>query len=336
MNNKPLVSIIIPVYNTANFLKKCLDSVLNQTFTNFEVICFNDASTDKSLEILRKYESKDPRVIVLNSDVNIRQGGGRNRCLQVAKGQYISFIDSDDWVDNNFLEKLYRAIKVDDADISMCDYYESYNDRNNYIELIGDITSLNQKDIKIKIIKDGFRLPASLFKRKIFFENDLFFPENIVYEDNALGTSLYLAADKIVKLNEALYFYRIDNESTTRTFNNFSFFDRIEASVIFLDNVKKINKYRDYEDYLDEKFVMIYYINTIFGALNNFHPVPKEKIIHVRDNVFNYITKEKFEKHIKSLPLKYRFILKLTAKFPIFSNPIGKFLRGYQQFRKSS
>lgn len=112
----PEISVIIPVYNTARFLSACLDSVLDQTFADTEIICVDDGSTDDSLQILRRYEKRDGRVKVLTQR-NARQGAARNRGLEIAAGRYVMFVDSDDWLDNDALEILCRRAAADDADI---------------------------------------------------------------------------------------------------------------------------------------------------------------------------------------------------------------------------
>ena len=112
----PEISVIIPVYNTARFLSACLDSVLDQTFADTEIICVDDGSTDDSLQILRRYEKRDGRVKVLTQR-NARQGAARNRGLEIAAGRYVMFVDSDDWLDNDALEVLCRRAAADDADI---------------------------------------------------------------------------------------------------------------------------------------------------------------------------------------------------------------------------
>ena len=102
----PLVSIIVPVFNVEKYLKKCLDSLVEQTLKEIEIICINDCSTDESLSILQEYEKKDDRIIVVDLHKNIKQGGARNGGLRIAKACYVAFVDSDDWVDKNMYKKL--------------------------------------------------------------------------------------------------------------------------------------------------------------------------------------------------------------------------------------
>ena len=112
-----LVSIIVPVYNCAQFLNRCMDSLVNQTLKDIEIICINDGSTDNSPEILQEYAAKDSRIKIINKE-NGGLSSARNRGLAAAQGEYLGFVDSDDWVDLDFFEKLYNAAKKYDTDIA--------------------------------------------------------------------------------------------------------------------------------------------------------------------------------------------------------------------------
>ena len=128
----PAVSVIIPVYNADKFLRKCLDSVVNQTLTDIEVICVDDCSTDSSLAILREYEKKDPRVKVIHCEQNRRQAVARNIGMSVATGQYIGFVDNDDWIDRERFKQLYHEAKDSNADIVWAG--STVLNENGYIE----------------------------------------------------------------------------------------------------------------------------------------------------------------------------------------------------------
>ena len=125
------ISVIIPVYNSEKYLKKCLDSLLNQTFKNFEIICVNDGSVDNSLKILEEYKLKDNRIVLINSK-NEGPGSARNKALDVAKGRYIIFVDSDDWVDEKCLEIFYTNANITNADITECQPCTFFEDTSVY------------------------------------------------------------------------------------------------------------------------------------------------------------------------------------------------------------
>ena len=112
------VSVIIPIYNTEKYLKKCLNSLIHQTLSDIEIICVNDGSTDKSIDILRNFASQDHRIKIIEQE-NKKQGAARNAGMKIAQGEYIGFVDSDDWVDLDYFEKLYISAIKHKADISL-------------------------------------------------------------------------------------------------------------------------------------------------------------------------------------------------------------------------
>ena len=128
----PAISIIIPVYNTKIYLKKCLDSVINQTFKDIEIICIDDGSTDGSLDILQSYAKQDKRFVILKQE-HKGAGEARNNGMNIAKGKYIQFLDSDDWFELNMLENMYNNAEKYSTDILVCSS-RKVDDSGNIIE----------------------------------------------------------------------------------------------------------------------------------------------------------------------------------------------------------
>ena len=126
MNNIQ-VSVIIPVYNVEQYLRQCLDSVINQTYKDTEIIIVNDCSPDNSLQIIKEYQQKDDRIVLLDLKQNVGLGFARNAGMKVARGKYITFIDSDDWVTKDYVEVLYNTIEKYQYDVISPDFYE-YDD----------------------------------------------------------------------------------------------------------------------------------------------------------------------------------------------------------------
>ena len=118
------VSIIIPTYNVEMFLDECLESIQRQTLQDIEIICVNDCSTDKSLDILRDYEAKDNRIVVIDLPRNIKQGGARNAGIKKARAPFLGFVDSDDWVSLDMYENLYTLAVTHDAEMVCGDYFQ--------------------------------------------------------------------------------------------------------------------------------------------------------------------------------------------------------------------
>lgn len=216
------ISVIIPVYNVEAYLERCLNSILCNTYSNLEVICVNDGSTDNSLEILEKIAKTDVRVKILNK----KNGGvssARNAALKVATGEFIVFVDSDDWLHSRYFEVMYKAIKENSAEIVVCEemrinepvektYSEKYLDRNKiYIEEI----SLEQC-VKIQIAK---KMVWGKIYRKEILENLMFDEKLHLYEDTIfnLSTMCRKKKCKLVYVHEKLYYYYIRESSATHT-----------------------------------------------------------------------------------------------------------------------
>ena len=176
----PKVSIIIPVYNMERYLHECLDSLVGQTFRDIEIICFNDASTDSSIDILREYAARDERFVIIDSPVNIKQGGGRNAGIRAARAPYIMFVDPDDWVEPDFVEKYYTKAVETGADIVVGDINISKNGSVERVQIMDIDHSEDSPLIKRERLKIPVYIVVCLYKKSLFFENDLFFPENIL------------------------------------------------------------------------------------------------------------------------------------------------------------
>ena len=123
------VSVIIPVYNTEDYLKECIESLVNQTLREIEILIVNDGSTDSSLEIMKEFKNKYPNIIKIFDKVNGGQASARNYALSFAQGEYLGFVDSDDWVDITMYEEMYEKAEKEDADIVICDMVDHFPDR---------------------------------------------------------------------------------------------------------------------------------------------------------------------------------------------------------------
>lgn len=233
----PKISVIIPVFNTQDYLKTCLDSVFKQTFQDFEVICVDDGSTDDSLKILEEYKEKDSRLTVI-SQPNSKQGTARNKGLDLAKGVYIAFLDSDDFIPDDFLEILYNKAEETDSEVVLTDEVLYFQNTGAYSSSWRDLTKLkNIKHIDNSNFKSSFSGPPTCFYKKSYIDkNGLRFAENIFYEDNAWGCFRILFA-KSVSFASAKYVYRQHKTSTTFVTDE-RVFDLVDDFVYFMDFIK--------------------------------------------------------------------------------------------------
>ena len=215
----PEISVIVPVYNGADFIKKNYDSIKNQTFKDIEIIFVDDESKDNSLEILREIEKKDHKVKVI-SQKNKKQGGARNSGVKAASGNYISFVDIDDYISEDFLESLYNAIKKFDADISMTGVTRIKPNGDKRILLKYDkeesYTEVVQKAMITNGNGTGRGVWNKLYKKDFLYKNLLFFRENVSYEDCDFCTQAVYLANKIATTDKGNYFYYVNKKSTMR------------------------------------------------------------------------------------------------------------------------
>ena len=253
------VSVIIPVYNVENYLEECLDSIINQTLKDIEIICINDGSTDNSLEILNDYASKDSRIKVLTQE-NKGLSATRNHGLKLAEGEYIYFMDSDDILELTALEELYGISKNDEeCDIvifKLINFYDDSNEKfiSNYYEMEFLRKFKNKyfsyKDVGIKIFDVAVSIPGKFFKRDLL--HDLTFPEGLIFEDNLFFTEAFLKSKKMYFYDKHLYNRRIRDKSITQT-PTIKFADSITIINKMIELTKEFDVYDTYKVKLFEK-----------------------------------------------------------------------------------
>ncbi len=211
--SKPLVSVLIPVYNVEKYLSRCLESILKQTLTQIEIICVNDGSTDGSLEILEKYQKEDSRIIIINKE-NGGLPSARNAGLDRAKGKYVGFVDSDDFVEPNMFEKLYRTAEDEKSEIVICGA-NVFPEEPRASQWLYDCLSPEYKKINgfdvATLFFDVSSTPflwRTLIKREIIEKNHLRLQEDIMIgEDKAFQCKVYPLAKSITKIPDKLYNY---------------------------------------------------------------------------------------------------------------------------------
>ena len=210
-----LISIIIPVYNVEPYLRQCLDSIVNQTYSNLEIILIDDGSSDGSPQICDEYASKDNRIVVIHKE-NRGQSEARNRGLDICKGEFISFIDSDDWVERDYIEILYNELTLHNSDISIINHnHFSLDGTYNSIKAFKNETISNIDALKLLITKEPIQhllMCGKLYKKELF--NEIRFPVGQIFEEHLICYKVYYNSKKITSCNKILYHYLKRNDST--------------------------------------------------------------------------------------------------------------------------
>ncbi len=206
----PKVSVLIPAYNVASYVRQCLDSILSQTLDRFEVICIDDGSTDKTLSILREYEAKYKNVIVYNQG-NIGVGKTRNKAIDYAKGEFVIFMDPDDWYPvNDILETLYNAAK--ENNVKVCGgSFSDYVGGKIITEYLGTLTGYTFTEDRIMTYEEyqfDFGFHRFVYDREMLVENRIYFPEYVRFQDPPFFIKAMICAEKFYAMKKVVYCYR--------------------------------------------------------------------------------------------------------------------------------
>lgn len=234
------VSIIIPVYNTEIYLRRCLNSCINQTLDEIEIIVINDASPDKSYIIMQEYEIKYPeKVKCIYLQDSVCPGGARNFGLQTMQGEYFYFLDSDDYMEANLCECMYKKAVESNSDMVFCDHYAEMADKT-----VSKIINFSQEKMRKEYLQ-LLILDASpcgkLFHHELLKRHNIYYPENMFYEDTAITPVWTMMAQSYAKVNNALWTYSWCGSSITRSKSSQSNdLQRIKAVEIFYNNCNKV------------------------------------------------------------------------------------------------
>ncbi len=208
------VSVIVPVYNVEKYLKRCLDQLINQTLKEIEIICVNDGSKDNSLDILEEYSQKDSRIFVVSQE-NAGLSVARNTGMNYVKGEYIGYVDSDDWVDLDFYEKLYNAAKRNDCDIAVADFKRKHPNKDKIRLNITEekvFTTPEDKFLACKTYREGC-VWNKIYRTEFLKRIDLKFVPGMYYEDRDFTARSLFYSDKLVTVPNTYYDYFVNPKS---------------------------------------------------------------------------------------------------------------------------
>ncbi|MDR1104051.1 MAG: glycosyltransferase [Endomicrobium sp.] len=286
--NSPKVSVIIPVYNTEKYLRQCLDSVVNQTLKDIEIICINDGSKDNSLKILNEYASSDNRIKLLNLIDNKGVSFARNFGIRVSKGRYIGFVDSDDWIDLNFYENLYLTAEKENSDIVAASTIVNVK-QNKKSSWNWNKGSEDEKERRLFFISYSW---FKIYRRDFLIDNGIFFQEVKIFSDVSFTFISSMLAKNITISQKGQYFYRNERISSC---SDTAGLDR--SPFILFDCHNKI-----YE---------------VIKATNALNDTDKEKYLKLA-KFFAFTNLEKWTHKIKK-EYKNEYFLKFKAYFSILS-----------------
>lgn len=313
------ISIIIPIYNVEKYLKRCLESVINQSLKEIEIICVNDGSTDNSLEILKIFQKKDKRIIIINKE-NGGASSARNTALKTAQGEYCLNIDSDDWIEQGCLENLYNRAKKDNLDIVISNIIFDFKDNSEKNYIVNDL-NIDEDEIitgkeYINIFFNGNGNGYTwnkLIKRELYIKNNLWYDEEIfLLEDVEILMMLAYYAKKIGKINKVYYHY-IQGE------NNGSHKVKVSRLYDILICMNKLIEF--YSQHKETEIVNL---------------IKQDKYLHLLSRILenNYYEKEKYKdfilKFIKEIKQENKVIFRkelLKNRYKLFLITIFKIIK---------
>jgi len=279
-----LITIVVPIFKVEKYLKRCIDSIIEQTYKNIEIILVDDGSPDKCGEIIDEYAKKDFRIKTIHKD-NGGLSDARNAGIDVATGQYITFVDSDDYINDNYISLLYDAIVKEKSEISIGLHivqYDTGTKKKKYTKQKNEI--VNSKEALYRILYDkGVDLSAwaKLYKIELF--NNIRYPKGRLFEDSATTYKLIDKATKISLVNEYIYNYMIRNDSISNgKFNN----KKMDLIVSIREMTEYIrNKYPDLQDACDCK-LMYAYLSTLTQLAKS---KEQHEFINYRKELMEYV-----------------------------------------------
>lgn len=309
------ISVIIPCYNSVAFLDDCFDSVVKQTIgiDSLEVIFVNDASTDNTLDKLMGYESRYPEsVMVINLEENVKQGGARNIGLSYASGEYVVFLDSDDFIDHDFYEELYDIAKKYDTDIIQYPFLHVKVDENknvikeavSHFSKIKEFFEVNTVEERTNFLAQeilNYSSQSKFYRREFLIENDAAFTVGRYYEEPSFVYPLLLTGKRFYGYNKAKYYYRENMNSTVHKvlFQDGKLYDHPFVQLDLYNKVKQNEiLYGEYKDVIDYYFVETFFVETIMFAVAGNLYLGYDMFSLIKDTVRGYVPNWKTNRFI--------------------------------------
>ena len=322
----PLISIVIPIFNTKEYLNECLDSVLNQSLKNLEIICINDKTPDNSMELIKEYSKKDNRIKIIENEKNLGVSLSRNKGIDICKGEYVYFLDSDDKLEYDSLTKLYNFSKKYDFDFVTTNVIR-FNEKKKWTSILHWIAIENEVLINVDILEHPKLIFDTLstnkfFKSSFLKEKNFKFEPDRIYEDILFSIQAYCSDAKIGICPKIYYHWRVrtgENKSSTQNiYNKKNVLDRsyiIKKEIEFLEGTK-------YSKLLDELYVKLLKIDFLM-FINEIRDLNEKYVKALRENIdpiLKEIPKKSFDELDDISKLKYNLYMNKNENLILLLN----------------
>lgn len=320
------VSIIVPVYNVEKYLSFCLDSLVNQTFKDIEIICVNDGSTDNSAEVLEHYACFDKRIKIINKE-NGGLSSARNAGLDAASGKYIAFVDSDDFVSHFLVERAYNFVQKKNADFAAFGFdYVVGNSLKLYESGFSFPKSLVGKCVYETDLNENFYTKihptawCKFYSAKLIQNNNLRFCEDIIFEDLPFAAEVYLSANRMVYTNLPLYYYRAERQGSILSRRDEKTVDFMTAIERVDDVFHKYGRFEKYKNALMQYNIQrsIHYFITVDGAY-------REKFFYSMKKYFSKFNFKEYDRRRFAKDKNLNLIsLMVSCNYPAFCKAVKR------------
>lgn len=323
-----LISIIIPCYNVEKYIDRCFNSLLAQTigFDKLEIILIDDCSGDHTWEKLTAIEAAYPKsVMIIHCDENGHQGTARNIGLQYASAPYIGYVDSDDWIEVDMYEKLYRKMTEHHCDIVMCQNWRDTGMAGQALapKLTGsedrlfEIDTVEKRKIFIACGSIGYGAWDKLFTREFLIDNNIFFPERLAYEDHFFATLLYFYANRVYMLEERLYHYYVNPASTVLSPNATHHFDMLTVDKLMWEECANRGFLTDYRQEVEYQFLTLCYLASMKMISLRLTHVPYDFFLELKEETLKRVPDYHSNPYIKDYVTELNQMLLQLLDIPI-------------------
>lgn len=335
------LSIIVPVYNMVadGKLTYCMDSLVHQQLSDYEIIAVDDCSTDESFEVLSSYEKRYPdKVVAIKTPENLRQGGARNLGIERASGEWIGFIDSDDWIAEDMYARLLAKAESTGADVVSCQYNLTHNhsmDVGKVIEVHSfDQTGVLDEEKQKKLVINPGSMVVKIYKKAVVDEYKLRFPEKTFYEDNCAGPLWMLRFKHFELVDEPLYYYYQHEASTVHVVTVERCHNRMDTAKLLVEEMKRQGFYDKFYLELEMKFIEVFYVNTLFSYMASARFPKLSFLREIRDEMRTYFPDFMENKYyLETYDAEQKKMVNLHMNHTLFYVVYDKLLRLYRRVR---
>lgn len=317
-------SIIIPCFNATEYVDRALKSAVNQNFDKdcYEVIAVNDASTDDTLSKLIKWQTEYPNLVkVISYDINLRQGGARNVAMKEAKGEFVCFLDADDWMSSNCLAVYDGLLDATGADMAVSRHVDEneFTESDEKTENVGDLEILrvyNTQEDYSDIIKADFGYVwCAAYRRQIIVDNDIWFPEHLAYEDIS-WPRLYRLYAKVICVSGKVTHHKYDNPISTMNVKNAAHhLDRLTVYEMLLKEYRDRGIIEKEYDTILNATMEIYYFNSYYMFFTRMEEIP-DVYLRIRNTINEFFPSWQNRYDDSKLPMIFQYMVKLLARIP--------------------